>query len=94
MVSKRILQLLSAMALPVYLGGVPRRHIFEPLKTDHSRMLAMVQFVKQNAIKAVIDSTYKFTDVLDAYDRLLSRKVTGKVVIEVDEIHELIPSDH
>jgi hypothetical protein len=34
----------------------------------------------------VIDSTYKFTDVLDAYDRILSRKVTGKVVIEVNDL--------
>jgi NADPH:quinone reductase-like Zn-dependent oxidoreductase len=78
--------LLSAIIVPVYLGGVPRRHIFEPLKGVHSRMVAMAKLVEEKAFKAVIDSTYKFTDVLDAYDRMMSRKVTGKVVIEVNNL--------
>ncbi len=78
------------MALPIYLGGVPRRHIFEPLTPLHSRMVAMAQLVEEEAFKAVIDSTYKFTDVLDAYDRMMSRKVTGKVVIEVNDLERVI----
>ena len=74
------------MALPVYLGGVPRRHIFEPLKSNYSHMVAMAQLIEEGVFKAVIDSTYKFTDAVDAYERLLSRKVTGKVVIEVNDL--------
>jgi NADPH:quinone reductase-like Zn-dependent oxidoreductase len=46
----------------------------------------MAQLVEEGAFKAVIDSTYKFTDVLDAYDRMMSRQVTGKVVIEVNDL--------
>ncbi|CAF4433888.1 unnamed protein product, partial [Adineta steineri] len=42
-------------------------------------MVALAKLIKEGAMKAVIDSTYKFTDALDAYDRLMSRKVTGKV---------------
>ncbi|CAF0798271.1 unnamed protein product [Adineta steineri] len=84
--TKRILQLLSAMVVPVYLGGVPRRHIFEGVRPNHSRMVALAKLIKEGAMKAVIDSTYKFTDALDAYDRLMSRKVTGKVVIEVNDL--------
>ena len=76
--------------LPVYLGGVPRRHAFEPLKTVRSHWLAAVQLMEDEAFKAVIDSTFKFTDVLNAYDRLLSRKVTGKVVIEVNDLERKI----
>jgi NADPH:quinone reductase-like Zn-dependent oxidoreductase len=73
--------------VPVYLGGVPRRHTsFERFKSVRSRMVAMAQLVEENVFKSVIDSTYKFTDVLDAYDRILSRKVTGKVVIEVNDL--------
>ncbi len=78
------------MTVPVYLGGVPRRHIFEPLKVVHSRLVAMTQLIEEEAFKAVIDSTYKFTDVLDAYDRMMSRKVTGKVVIEVNDLETVI----
>jgi NADPH:quinone reductase-like Zn-dependent oxidoreductase len=53
-------------------------------------MVAMAQLVEEEAFKAVIDSTYKFTDVLDAYDRMMSRKVTGKVVIEVNDLERVI----
>lgn len=84
--TKRILQLLSAMVVPVYLGGVPRRHAFDPLGMVHSRFAAMGQLVEEKVFKAVIDSTYKFTDVHDAYDRVMSRKVTGKVIIEVNDL--------
>jgi len=56
------------MALPVDLGGVPRRHIFEPLKIDQLRMLAMTQLMEEKVSKAVIDLTYKSTDVLDVYE--------------------------
>ena len=52
----------------------------------HSRFAAMRQLVEEKVFKAVIDSTYKFTDVHDAYDRVMSRKVTGKVVIEVNDL--------
>ncbi|CAF0796886.1 unnamed protein product [Adineta steineri] len=84
--TKRILQFLSAMVVPVYLGGVPRRHIFEGVRPNHSRMVALAKLIEEGAMKAVIDSTYKFSDALDAYDRLMSRKVTGKVVIEVNDL--------
>lgn len=76
------------MALPTYLGGVPRRHIFEPLRPDQSGFHAMIQFIEQNAFKAVIDSTYAFTDVHDAYDRMMSRQAIGKIVIEVNKFLE------
>ncbi|UJR08752.1 hypothetical protein I4U23_013009 [Adineta vaga] len=69
--TRRVLQLLSALFIPVYLGGVPRRHIFEPLNIVHSRMVAMAKLAEEEAFKAVIDSTYTFTDVLDAYDRMM-----------------------
>jgi NADPH:quinone reductase-like Zn-dependent oxidoreductase len=84
--TKRLLQLLSATVVPVYLGGVPRRHIFEPLKPNRSRTLAMAKLVEEGVFKAVIDSTFKFANALDAYDRILSRQVIGKVVVEVNDL--------
>lgn len=74
------------MVVPVYLGGVPRRHAFEPLKPNYSQTIAMAKLVEEGIFKAVIDSTYKFVDALDAYDRMLSGQVTGKVVIEVNNL--------
>ena len=35
-------------------------------------------------IRPVVDSVYDFKDVLKAYERIMGRHTTGKVVIRVD----------
>ena len=35
-------------------------------------------------MKPLVDSVYSFEDTLKAYERLLTGRVTGKVVIKVD----------
>jgi NADPH:quinone reductase-like Zn-dependent oxidoreductase len=32
----------------------------------------------------VVDSVYEFEDVLSAYDRIMTSRATGKVVVKVD----------
>jgi len=39
----------------------------------------------QGKLKAVVDSVYRFEDALSAYERLMTSRATGKVVIKVDE---------
>ena len=34
-------------------------------------------------VKPVIDSVYKFDDVLSAYDKILTSRARGKVVVEI-----------
>ncbi len=41
------------------------------------------ELVKDGTYKAVVDSEYRFDDVLEAYDKLLSKQVAGRVVINV-----------
>jgi D-arabinose 1-dehydrogenase-like Zn-dependent alcohol dehydrogenase len=38
------------------------------------------------SLKPVVDSVYEFEDALKAYDRLLSHRATGKVVVKIDPI--------
>eukprot|EP00026_Physarum_polycephalum_P010601 Phypoly_transcript_10768.p1 GENE.Phypoly_transcript_10768~~Phypoly_transcript_10768.p1 ORF type:complete len:354 (+),score=52.08 Phypoly_transcript_10768:202-1263(+) len=83
---KRIAQVASAMALPTYLGGVPRKHIFESTGITQSRIEGVAELAKEGTLKAVVDSVFKFDDVLGAYDRLASRGVVGRVVVQVNEL--------
>lgn len=50
---------------------------------------SFVQFrgltVFQGKLKPVVDSVYKFEDALSAYERLMTSRATGKVVVKVDE---------
>jgi len=36
------------------------------------------------ALQPIVDSVYQFDDVQKAYDRILSARATGKVVVKVD----------
>ena len=36
------------------------------------------------AVQPIVDSVYDFDDVHKAYDRILSSRATGKVVVKVD----------
>jgi hypothetical protein len=36
------------------------------------------------SLKPVVDSVYEFEDALKAYDRILSYRATGKVVVKID----------
>lgn len=41
--------------------------------------------MSQGKVKAVIDSTYEYTDVVKAFARLKSGRTQGKIVIHVTE---------
>lgn len=84
--SKKILQTLSSVFQPVFLGGVPRKFIFESTKGNRDRFEGVAKLAKEGAIKAVIDSVYKFDDVINAYERQMAHKAVGKVVVEVAEL--------
>ena len=36
------------------------------------------------AVQPIVDSVYEFDDVHKAYDRILSGRATGKVVVKID----------
>jgi len=68
---------------PKWAGGTNRR--FEMLKPGiTTELLADVaKMIVDGKIKPVIDSVYKFDDVLSAYDRILTGRARGKVIVEV-----------
>ena len=36
------------------------------------------------SLKPIVDSVFAFEDVIKAYDRILTTRATGKVVVKVD----------
>jgi NADPH:quinone reductase-like Zn-dependent oxidoreductase len=38
-----------------------------------------------NTLKPILDSTYEFKDVLRAYERIMSGRAVGKVVVKIEE---------
>ncbi len=44
------------------------------------------ELIKEGTFKTVVDSEFRFVDVLEAYDRLTSKKAIGRVVVNVGGI--------
>jgi len=49
---------------------------------DRQDLVTTLEWAAQGKLKPVIDSTYPLTQVAEAFDRLRSRSVLGKIVIE------------
>jgi len=47
-------------------------------------LLRMLNQYLLGALQPIVDSVYQFDDVQKAYDRILSARATGKVVVKVD----------
>jgi NADPH:quinone reductase-like Zn-dependent oxidoreductase len=79
--NKSFFRIVLAAAKPEYWDGFA--------KLAQSGMLtAQFSFVFSiclGKLRTAIDSVYAFEDVLKAYDRLLSWRATGKIIIKVNE---------
>lgn len=80
---KKVGETLACFFLPVFLGGVPRKFICESTKPGKERLERVRELMEERKIKAVIDSVFKFEEVIQAYEKQMSHTVVGKVVVEV-----------
>ncbi|QRW00480.1 Zinc-binding dehydrogenase [Ceratobasidium sp. AG-Ba] len=70
---------------PRWLGGVPRDHHTIMHTSDKKTDLdALAELINQGQLKPLVDSVYSFDDVLAAYDRILTHRAKGKVVVTID----------
>lgn len=44
----------------------------------------IADLVAEGKLKPLVDSVYEFEDVLSAYERLMTSRARGKVVVKVD----------
>ncbi|KAI0340529.1 NAD(P)-binding protein [Trametopsis cervina] len=77
-------RLFFEVARPRLFGGTPRKWKWHMVKFNRDDLEAFNQFVAAGEIKPRVDSVYGFEDVQKGYERIMSRRATGKVVIRVD----------
>jgi NADPH:quinone reductase-like Zn-dependent oxidoreductase len=77
----------TAMFLPSFLGGTPRKFKLCLVKTSKEKLEGVGSLVQSKEVKPVIDSTWKFDDdgIKGAYKKIMTCRARGKVVIKVVE---------
>ncbi|TRM64734.1 hypothetical protein BD626DRAFT_567608 [Schizophyllum amplum] len=73
-----------AAICPRVLGGTPRKHAVMGLMSKEEDLKDMGEMMAAGTLKPVVDSVFAFEDVLKAYERIMSHRAKGKVVVKVD----------
>jgi len=80
----KLVRTIGAILVPSWLGNVNRRYSLFFTKNSLDDIKALQELVSSGAVRPVVDSVYQFDDVHKAYDRIISGRATGKVVVKVD----------
>ncbi|KAJ6533043.1 hypothetical protein B0H19DRAFT_1187126 [Mycena capillaripes] len=72
---------------PTWLGGVPRKFGMVSCPLTKDDLEEVRHLVANGAIKPIVDSTHTFDrpGVMAAYDRVMTNRAVGKVVIEIGD---------
>ncbi|KAI0639459.1 NAD-P-binding protein [Trametes polyzona] len=73
---------------PGFLGGVKRKWRLIMLKPVPEDLKDFARLVEEGKVRPLVDSVFAFEDAPKAYDRLMSKRATGKVVVKVDPTAE------
>jgi NADPH:quinone reductase-like Zn-dependent oxidoreductase len=80
-----IWQLLGNMLLPSFLGGGMGKYRVTAMKPNETDLKQLAMWVEKGQIKPVVDSVYDFKATHEAFARLKTGRVRGKVVVCVKE---------
>jgi len=69
---------------PKWLGGTDRKFSIVVLANDKKDLEGIRDLVAEGKLKPMVDSVFSFEDTLKAYDRIMSYRARGKVVVKVD----------
>ncbi|KZV65700.1 NAD-P-binding protein [Peniophora sp. CONT] len=84
----QLFRLLTGLLTPTLLGGVKSKWRFVGVKTKKEDMQAMFDLLAEGKARPLVDSVYSMEDALKAYERLMTKRATGKVVVKVDSSAE------
>ncbi|KAG8934052.1 hypothetical protein FRC02_010644 [Tulasnella sp. 418] len=68
---------------PAWLGGVNRRWVFYLQLKEGKYVPELAKAVSSGKLKPTIDSVHEFEEVLSAYERIMTGRAVGKVVVHV-----------
>ncbi|CAE6519863.1 unnamed protein product [Rhizoctonia solani] len=77
--------MLQTSAWPRWLGGVPRHFVTIIGLTSIDECLnEITKLVNDGQLKPLVDSVHSFDEVFNAYDRILTHRAKGKVVVTIN----------
>jgi NADPH:quinone reductase-like Zn-dependent oxidoreductase len=68
---------------PRWLGGTPRRYIMFSTPPLREPGLELIKLMDEGKIRVPLESEWKFDDLIEAYDRIESKRTRGKIIIAV-----------
>jgi len=68
---------------PTWLGGVKPKWKIVQTSPKQPFFSEFHQLIVEGKVKPIVDSTFEFEDALKAYDRILTGRATGKVVVKI-----------
>jgi NADPH:quinone reductase-like Zn-dependent oxidoreductase len=77
--------MLSKQLWPAFLGGGTGRLAMAGAKNDFEIYTQLAKLVQEGKIKAIIDSTFEYSDAPKAFERLQTGRAQGKIVVRVTE---------
>ena len=76
---------ISRLGWPGFLGGGNRKYVILMLKSKQEDLYQIGEWMHQGKVRAEIDSTYGFSDVVKAFEKLRTGRSRGKIIIHVSE---------
>jgi NADPH:quinone reductase-like Zn-dependent oxidoreductase len=71
---------------PVLLGGTPRRYDILGLAPNGELAREVAGWVNEGMLKeVVIDSEYRFEELVEAYEKLATKRAKGKIVVRMED---------
>lgn len=70
---------------PVWLGGVPRPFIFFSNFPEMPVVLTLIEMAEQGKLKVLVDSEFAMEDLMQAYERVESKRTRGKVLLRIHD---------
>ncbi|KAH8202742.1 hypothetical protein TruAng_003118 [Truncatella angustata] len=71
---------------PVFLGGTPRQYKILGLAPSGRYAHELAQWIEDGKVREIlVDSEYGMKDVVRAYEKLMTRRATGKIVIKIQD---------
>ncbi|KAH7093916.1 hypothetical protein BKA62DRAFT_775765 [Auriculariales sp. MPI-PUGE-AT-0066] len=69
---------------PTLLGGINREWASQMLEVREVELVQLSQWVAEGKLQLVVDSVFDYKDVLLAYDRIMTGRARGKVVVRMN----------
>ncbi|EFI28442.1 quinone oxidoreductase-like protein [Coprinopsis cinerea okayama7 len=74
----------ATVFLPSFLTGYKPKFAVPLVTNENNRLERLRAWLEEGKLKPLVDSVFNFENALEAYDRAMTFRATGKVVVKVD----------